>query len=475
MLKVITSIIINEVMNYPINETCGEYVELYNFTNNTIYLNGFRITDGEDIDFIVEIQDPPNNTSSRLYILPNEYTLIIDRDYLSNCPTDYNLFGNILTTDDNSIGNGLSKSDSIYILNQNNDTISRFQKPIPNITQGYSVERINFQIDEWGQSLILNGTPNFQNSIFSMSIIKLDSAYIISSQLKIRLKNLSSENYSHEVKVISRDTFSYQVQISQGSSYEISVSLNNLKSPKVEIISNNFYEYFYVPIYYPIIVLNEIEYDLGPEWIEIYNASNTKIDLGKFSLRDLSGNIVNLIGIIEPYGYKVLRTDSLKDFITLNDNYESLVLYSRFNFIFDSVYYSSSYGGKGNLTLEKVNPSLKGYLKESFKSSLVEYGTPNRLNSVYISDSSLNLDIFISNKRARKGEIITISAYLYENTNIEVLLFDNIGRLINKLYSAENTNRIVFNLNTSNLSNGIYILLFKGPKKSKKAYFRIVD
>lgn len=475
MLKVITSIIINEVMNYPINETCGEYVELYNPTNDTIFLNGFRITDGEDIDFIFEIQNPPNNTSSRLHVLPNEYTLIIDRDYLSNCPINYNLFGNILTTEDNSIGNGLSKTDSIYILNQNNDTISRFQKPISNITQGYSLERINFQIDEWGQSLILNGTPNYQNSIFSNSVIKLDSAYLISSELKIKLKNLSNESYIQELKIISGDTFSYQVQIPQGGSYEISMNLSILKSPKIEVVSNNFYEYFYVPIYYPILVLNEIEYDLGPEWIEIYNASNTTIDLSKFSIRDLSGNIVNLTGTIEPYGYKVFRADSQEDFITLNDNYESLVLYSRFNFIFDSVYYSSSYGGKGNLTLEKVNPSLKGYLKESFKSSLVEYGTPNRLNSVYISDSSLNLDIFISNKRVRKGEIITISAYLYENTDVEVLLFDNIGRLISKLYSAENTNRIVFNLNTSNLSSGIYILLFKSSKKSKKAYFRIID
>ncbi|MCS7245747.1 MAG: lamin tail domain-containing protein [candidate division WOR-3 bacterium] len=475
MLKVLISIIINEVMNYPISETCGEYVELYNPSDDTIFLNGFRIADGEDIDFIFEIQNPPNNTFSRLYILPKEYALIIDRDYLSNCPINYNLFGNILTTEDNSIGNGLSKTDSIYILNQSNDTISKFQKPITNISQGYSVERINFQIDEWGQSLILNGTPNYQNSIFSNSIIKLDSAYLTLSQLKIKLKNLSNESYIQEVKVISGDTFLYQVQIPQGGSYEISINLNELKSPKIELVSNDFSEYIYVPIYYPIVVLNEIEYDLGPEWIEIYNVSNTSIDLSKFYLKDLSGNIVNLKGTVQPYSYKVFRADSLEDFITLNDNYESLVLYSRFGFIFDSVYYSSSYGGKGNLTLEKVNPSLKGYLKESFKSSLVEYGTPNRLNSVYISDSSLNLDIFVSNKRVRKGEIITISAYLYENTDVEVLLFDNIGRLISKLYSAENTNRIVFNLNTNNLSSGIYILLVKSPKKSKKTYFRIVD
>ncbi|MCX7948042.1 MAG: lamin tail domain-containing protein, partial [candidate division WOR-3 bacterium] len=114
MLKVLISIIINEVMNYPISETCGEYVELYNPSDDTIFLNGFRITDGEDIDFILEIQNPPNNTFSRLYILPKEYALIIDRDYLSSCPINYNLFGNILTTEDNSIGNGLSKTDSIY-------------------------------------------------------------------------------------------------------------------------------------------------------------------------------------------------------------------------------------------------------------------------------------------------------------------------------------------------------------------------
>lgn len=467
------SLLINEVMNYPSDESCGEYIEIYNNSNDTIYLNGFKINDGEDIDYIVVVQNPPNYIQSRMFILPKEFTLIIDRDYFINCSINYNLFSNVLTVDDNAIGNGLSKNDSIYILNQFNDTIAKFEKPIPNVPIAHSIERINYEIDEWGISLNVNGTPNYQNSIFSNSFLKLDSAYLISNYLKIRIKNLSSQLFSDTIKVISKDTFYYVALINPNDNYEITIS--NPKSPKIEIISKNFQDYFYVPIFYPILIINEIEYDNNPEWIEIYNNSDIEIDLSKFSILDMAKNEFKLIGKIEAKGFKVFRADSFKDFISLNDNYESLILVSKFNFLFDSVYYTSSYGGKGTFTLEKINPSLKGYLKDSWKSSLIEFGTPNKINSVYIDSSSLNLEIFISNKKVRRGEILTISAYLKEIDNVDVYLFDDIGRLIEKVYSVKNTNRIIFNLNTQNLNDGVYILLFKGSKVNKKTYFRVYE
>jgi hypothetical protein len=467
------SLLINEVMNYPSDESCGEYIEIYNNSNDTIYLNGFKINDGEDIDYIVVVQNPPNYIQSRMFILPKEFTLIIDRDYFINCSINYNLFSNVLTVDDNAIGNGLSKNDSIYILNQFNDTIAKFEKPILNVPIAHSIERINYEIDEWGISLNVNGTPNYQNSIFSNSFLKLDSAYLISNYLKIRIKNLSSQLFSDTIKVISKDTFYYIALINPNDNYEITIS--NPKSPKIEIISKNFQDYFYVPIFYPILIINEIEYDNNPEWIEIYNNSDIEIDLSKFSILDMAKNEFKLIGKIEPKSFKVFRADSFKDFISLNDNYESLILVSKFNFLFDSVYYTSSYGGKGTFTLEKINPSLKGYLKDSWKSSLIEFGTPNKINSVYIDSSSLNLEIFISNKKVRRGEILTISAYLKEIDNVDVYLFDDIGRLIEKVYSVKNTNRIIFNLNTQNLNDGIYILLFKGSKVNKKTYFRVYE
>jgi hypothetical protein len=466
-------LLINEVMNYPSDESCGEYIEIYNNSNDTIYLNGFKINDGEDIDYIVVVQNPPNYIQSRMFILPKEFTLIIDRDYFINCSINYNLFSNVLTVDDNAIGNGLSKNDSIYILNQFNDTIAKFEKPIPNVPIAHSIERINYEIDEWGISLNVNGTPNYQNSIFSNSFLKLDSAYLISNYLKIRIKNFSSQLFSDTIKVISKDTFYYVALINPNDNYEITIS--NPKSPKIEIISKNFQDYFYVPIFYPILIINEIEYDNNPEWIEIYNNSDIEIDLSKFSILDMAKNEFKLIGKIEPKGFKVFRADSFKDFISLNDNYESLILVSKFNFLFDSVYYTSSYGGKGTFTLEKINPSLKGYLKDSWKSSLIEFGTPNKINSVYIDSSSLNLEIFISNKKVRRGEILTISAYLKEIDNVDVYLFDDIGRLIEKVYSVKNTNRIIFNLNTQNLNDGMYILLFKGSKVNKKTYFRVYE
>jgi hypothetical protein len=467
------SLLINEVMNYPSDESCGEYIEIYNNSNDTIYLNGFKINDGEDIDYIVVVQNPPNYIQSRMFILPKEFTLIIDIDYFLNCSVNYNLFSNVLTVDDNAIGNGLSKNDSIYILNQFNDTIAKFEKPISNVPIAHSIERINYEIDEWGISLNVNGTPNYQNSIFSNSFLKLDSAYLISNYLKIRIKNLSSQLFSDTIKVISKDTFYYIALINPNDNYEITIS--NPKSPKIEIISKNFQDYFYVPIFYPILIINEIEYDNNPEWIEIYNNSDIEVDLSKFSILDMVKNEFKLIGKIEAKGYKVFRSDSFKDFISLNDNYESLILVSKFNFLFDSVYYTSSYGGKGTFTLEKINPSLKGYLKDSWKSSLTEFGTPNKINSVHIDSSSLNLEIFISNKKVRRGEILTISAYLKEIDNVDVYLFDDIGRLIEKVYSVKNTNRIIFNLNTQNLNDGMYILLFKGSKVNKKTYFRVYE
>src|SRR3990167_2690735 len=164
-IPVTSDIIINEVMYSPSDG--NEWVEIYNNETFPLNLTSFQFSDLKSTDTL-EVCPFSNST---LEIQPNEYALITDQD-----TTLYNVLsfnGTKLCVDDNSLGNGLSNSgDSVTIFNTTFN-ISIDYSNIALTDNGYSLELVEFG-DAWKQSLIINGTPGYENSNVFINISVID-------------------------------------------------------------------------------------------------------------------------------------------------------------------------------------------------------------------------------------------------------------------------------------------------------------
>jgi hypothetical protein len=110
----LTNIVINEVMYDPeTNDHYNEWIELYNPTNQSINVSGWRITDNSAEDFL---EGDSDNGNGATVIPPYGYAIIADHgtEIYENFFIPNNTIR--LYVDDSSIGNGLSNSEDKLIL-----------------------------------------------------------------------------------------------------------------------------------------------------------------------------------------------------------------------------------------------------------------------------------------------------------------------------------------------------------------------
>jgi hypothetical protein len=105
-------IVITEVMANPVDETTGEFVELYNAGDETVDLRGFVIYDGDADDPLQGFADPRDTM-----LEPGAYAVILDSGYAG----EYSLLPDVLllTTDDAAIASGLATDDPILLYESN--------------------------------------------------------------------------------------------------------------------------------------------------------------------------------------------------------------------------------------------------------------------------------------------------------------------------------------------------------------------
>ena len=189
---------INEVManprgssgaGYP--EDRNEYVEIYNTGPETIDIRGYFISDGDARDSIVPFSSTINDTDPILnstILPPNSYGVILDPEYPDSGNGEYVMPYNfppgcvLLTVGNTTIGDGLSMTDSVYLISPSGDTISTYNNPI-STPDGYSVERVNPYLPDtpqnWGVCQDTSGgTPGRQNSIYRPPSVSIDTLYI---------------------------------------------------------------------------------------------------------------------------------------------------------------------------------------------------------------------------------------------------------------------------------------------------------
>jgi cardiolipin synthase A/B len=228
------TILINEVMANPIEpDATHEWVELFNYGNESVNLSGWKITDNHATDSI-----SPANSSISSLIPPNTFVVITDQDTELTIPKDNSIIH--FMVDDNTIGNGLGNTNDYLLLIDKNETIVDSIEwgtnnsivpgdPLQSPTEGNTFIRIHANST---QSSILDfvetttptlGKPNIFSGLGSIEFKKIQQylpkitshdQYSIPFAVNIILANLS-KNTSFEMKTFITSISSSRYPASQ--------------------------------------------------------------------------------------------------------------------------------------------------------------------------------------------------------------------------------------------------------------------
>ncbi len=534
--------VINEVMANPRGResTSGdknEFIEIYNPDSISVNLTQFMISDGDEIDSIVPFSDSsilnlyPGVLINQNSIPPRCYGIIIDREYLdsSDVSQPYNFPDGLIifTTGDNDIGNGLSNNDPLYLISFGWDTVDTYgtpSNPIDSVPisppDGISVERINplemDREDNWGLSLDSTGSsPGRQNSLthwLDLGIINLghtDGSVGEPMGLSIKLKNFGINSVdSFRIGMISnifdttllvirrlewRDTatvdFTTPEITEQFLTLKVFVCLNGDEDP------SNDTTVALIPINLPPVVINEVMYKDTVEWVEIYNNTETEINLQGFKLKDASTHSSGLFPdvYLNSHGYMVITGDSsllktrfpdvenfiqVENFPTLNNNYDDVIIFDANGDVVDSLHYSSSWGGGEGISLERISPMIATNLRENWGGSRASSGaTPGKLNSlsqfkVQSKMMQLSSKVFSPDR----GNFV-IKLNVKPSDRVILYIFDLRGRLVRRLIDGESGVYIASwdgkNRWGGTVQKGLYILYCATESRKEKAVIMV--
>ena len=517
-------------------ESKNEFIENYNPDTTPVSLAGYMISDGDEIDTLSLFPDSsilnlyPGVVIDSFTLPPYGYALIIDREYMdsSDVPHPYNIPPGtvILTTGDNTIGNGLANNDPIFLISPDWDTLDTYGTPanptdsIPiSPPDGISVERINpLAPDEesnWGLSIDSTGsTPGRKNSLtiwHDIGIVRISHSTPTLGEplhLQVMVKNYGlSEIDSFRLSVTDGFSTSQSLflHLLHGDSAGVGIETPEITEPSIFLTVSVYLEgdenpandtvRLLLPVTESPVILNEIMYDDTVEWVEVYNNTSNTISLEGFKIRDASGHTsVPAPSIqLEPHGYFVFVADStifrqrfpgtsnfteLDNFPTLNNNYESIVLMDEAGNTVDSLRYSSSWGGSRGVSLERISPRISTNTKENWGSSRASNGgTPGSVNSISNFQESGGLLTFNSKIYHTGDGDFVIKLNTQPQEKVLLYIFDIRGRIIKKLVDGEKGIYLARWDGTDmwgrKVGQGVYIIYCATEKRKEKAVIMV--
>lgn len=166
-------VVINEIMYDPdqCNGDVCEWVELYNDGNEEVDLTDWTLCDDELLVGYINCNDNELYCVEDLVLGSGEYALITDgdsgTDVYNYFPVDENSLA--LHVDSGTICSyGLNNNgENIYLKNESGDEVYNVDYEPLVETPDHTLERR--EDNTWGESLYTNGTPGWENSIFSFS------------------------------------------------------------------------------------------------------------------------------------------------------------------------------------------------------------------------------------------------------------------------------------------------------------------
>jgi hypothetical protein len=215
------------------------------------------------------------------------------------------------------------------------------------------------------------------------------------------------------------------------------------------------------------VVINEIMYSPlsnQAEWVEIVNLSSETVNLQGWGLSDsdtASKSAIEDKPALPPNGYFVWAQNAslldifdlpneffavLKNWPTLNNDFDSVVLYDLTGAPIDRVDYRQSWGGGSGISLEKINPHFASNDSLNWSSSVVvEGGTPGKRNSIFAESLPTETTLQIapnpfSPDEDGRDDFAVINYALPLNTAVvNVKIYDLRGRLIRFLANNQPT------------------------------------
>lgn len=152
------------------------------------------------------------------------------------------------------------------------------------------------------------------------------------------------------------------------------------------------------------VVINEIYYaprSGETEWVEFYNRSSQAVDLGAWRWRDAEASSFVVLpdssAILAPGAFTLLAASRNlaftnpgvniivpKNWLTLNNDHETLWLADFHGRVQDSLSFSQHWGGATGIALERINPNLASTDSTNWNSSVAITGsTPGKRNSLF--------------------------------------------------------------------------------------------
>ncbi len=445
----------SEVMFYP-SESNGEFIEIYNTSlTETIEIANYKIK------YYTSANNNLVPLAGGTKLGPGKFAVILQGNY------DYNngIYKTLIPSDaivlkvsSNNFGtSGMANTTSrtVYLIDPSGQTVDTYTYSADN-SSGISDEKIILNKDNsssnWKNSFRTHGTPGFKNSVspvdYDLQIEflnlypsmpraedSLQISFVVINKGRLKANNFfvsifndvnydsieqSNENifYQNISELNSGDSIVIQksIYIETANSYafiaEVNFSLD-------ELLTNNRAT-FNITVEeklasYNDIVINEIMYapiNDEPEWIELYNRSNRKVNLKNWKIGDNSSSIIITSNdlLLDSGQYLIISKDAsinnfynitsqliIKQFPTLNNAGDDVILRDDVGRTIDSLRYNPSWGGNSDKSLERISASESSLISYNWGNSVSkEKATPGKINSLTQKDLDLSIKSFYS-------------------------------------------------------------------------------
>ena len=525
-----TSLTFTEIMFIPVSGN-NEFIEIYNLSETeSIDLTGYKIIyPSSNADVII-------SASSGTLLKPNSFAVIFEGDYDFVSGIYNNLIppdALILKISDNSFGtSGMANTSDrqLGLLRPNNDTLETYTYSANNST-AISDEKItinkNNSLSNWSNSLNANGSPGGRNSVtplnddLAFSSLSINPVIPVSGddvQITGIIKNRginTAQNYSVEIyndinfdstgtpqelifsqsltNLLSNDSVSVNTIISSAGEGNYQLIGRVIFTGDEDTLNNHRIIQFIV---YPPgndyndIVINEIMYAPSPgepEWVELYNRTESPLNLKRWTFSDNSSTISITTNdrIIESSSFIVLSRDStiinfysvpveiiVLSLPALNNTGDAVVIKDSIGIIIDSINYSPDWGGNsGGKSLERISVDENSNLQSNWGTSVsINKATPGIINSVTPKDfdikissfksknnfgiigEEINFTIRVNNPGLNTSENFTLKIFSDVNADSIPQPSEQIGEILGSpIFSGDSTQ---FNFNTSDFIEG---------------------
>ena len=419
-------VVFSEIMADPspvVQLPNAEYLEIYNRTTANIDLSGWKLIIGSTE------KDFPSA------IIPAESYLILCKEsniqYLSEYGTCVGFSSFSLTNGGQSLSLVSASGDQIHSLSYTDDW---YRDPMKK-DGGWSIEQINpndfcSAEENWIASEdSRGGSPGTQNSVYNPTAVSPTISSVVVTDNPLLLVTYSQEMQLNEIitkgnysvspdigqpgQIMVYDTsravyLSFSETFQQGVQYTLSISgsLHNCANQAMD-----------VPVEMPFmlnktaemgdIVFNEIMADPEPvvglpayEYLELYNTSNSPIDMDSWDLQIGSTHKLLENMIIAPHQYLILCKNEAVEYFqeygstyglasfSLSNGGTQLVLRNMMGAVIHQVEYDDTWYGddakaEGGWSLEAIDPLSYCQEKNNWSASTDDRGgSPGQINSI---------------------------------------------------------------------------------------------